>query len=136
MEKDRRSGQPNHSRPLASRSGSRPENTVMEASDTAATFSVITRRATTVSPFPPNRSDTRSRYPVCVNTPMPNRKRTSGAIFAKEAVMSRKRNSPSSTRTSCRNQGTTPKNRYHRISSLGSSLAITVSLFPYAFFST
>ena len=61
MEKDSRSGQPYHIRPLDSRSGSRPENTVTEAREQVATFKVNTNSGVTVEASPPNSSDTTSR---------------------------------------------------------------------------
>ena len=86
MEKDRRSGQPYHIRPLESRSGSRPEKTVIDAKDTAATFSVSTRRGTTVCALPPKNRETINRYPVWAKTPIPNKNSTRPATLASSVV--------------------------------------------------
>lgn len=58
MEKERRSGQPNHRRPLESLSGSSPEKTVMLAREQVATLSVITSRDSSVSTLPSKNSET------------------------------------------------------------------------------
>ena len=79
MEKDSCSGQPNHIRPLASLSGSIPEKTVTDASDTVATLRVSTSSGAMAEASPPNSQVTTSRYPVWENTPSPNRNSTSPA---------------------------------------------------------
>ena len=61
MEKESRSGQPYHIRPLESLSGSRPEKTVTEANDTVATFRVSTSSGAMAEASPPNRRVTRNR---------------------------------------------------------------------------
>ena len=61
MEKESRSGQPNHIRPLESLSGSRPENTVTEAREQVATFRLSTSSGAMVEALPPKSRDTSSR---------------------------------------------------------------------------
>ena len=61
MEKLSRSGQPYHKRPLDSRSGSRPENTVTEAREMVATFRVSTSSGAMAEASPPKNRVTRNR---------------------------------------------------------------------------
>ena len=130
MEKDSRSGQPNHISPQESLSGSKPENTVTEAREQVATFRVSTSRGATVSPLPPNSRETSSRYPVWENTPRANTSSTSPATLASRVVATTRRKLAIKNHRSFTNQGARPKNRYHTIKMRGSSLAMTVSSLP------
>ena len=111
-------------------SGSRPENTVTDASEQVHTLSVITSSGISASMLPLKKIATMSRYPVCENTPMANTKSTSGATRASRVVTTQKMKSESRVVTSCKNHGTIPKNRYQMMSTRGSSWAMGVSSLP------
>ena len=130
MEKDNLSGHPNHISPLESRSGSSPENTVTDASDTVATFKVRIKRGAIAEVSPPNINVTINKYPVCENTPIPNKNNTRPATFAKIVVNITNIKHPNKNTRLFANQGTIPKNRYQTKRILGSLTAMTVSSFP------
>src|SRR5699024_3353484 len=111
MEKDSFSGHPYHISPFDRRSGSRPENTVIQASETVATFNVSTSSGTIVSDLPPKRSETTYIYPVCENTPILNKNSTSPATRATIVVTATRRKHPRRNTRSFISHGTTAKNR-------------------------
>lgn len=109
---------------------------MIDASETVVTFKVNTNSGMIVSVFPPKNKDTINKYPVCEKTPNKNRNKTNPATLANMVVTTTNAKQPARKITLPENQGTSPKNKYHPINTLGSNLAITVSSFPYAFFNT